>query len=100
MSATAASDQPPEYGKKLGEAVTDHTPPEAAPVKEKLILVGDDDPFMRSAAIVCLEYLGYQVLEAGNGLQALQYLGVTQPALIVLDLSMPCMDGATFVRAL
>ncbi len=41
---------------------------------------------------------GYEVLEAGNGSEALEIAREHVPTLILLDLMMPSMDGWTFLR--
>jgi CheY-like chemotaxis protein len=66
----------------------------------RLILVVDDDADLRSAYRAYLEYAGYRVQEAANGTAALRELGNPLPRLIILDLTMPVMDGPAFVAAL
>ena len=62
------------------------------------ILVVDDDRGAMEALSDILEYEGYHVQRAQNGLQALEYLQTTRPCpnLIILDLLMPVMDGWEF----
>ena len=62
------------------------------------ILVVDDDRGAMEALSDILEYEGYQVQRAQNGLQALEYLQATRPSpnLVILDLLMPVMDGWEF----
>lgn len=61
------------------------------------ILLIEDNRDVRAATQSLLEANGYTVLAASDGREALQYLrdGV-RPAVILLDLRMPVMDGATF----
>ena len=61
------------------------------------ILLIEDDSDVRAATTHLLEANGYSVVAASNGREALRRLrdGV-RPALILLDLGMPVMDGATF----
>ena len=63
-----------------------------------LILIVDDDVAIRQAATDILSDEGYQVVTANNGREALDFLrsSVVRPALILLDLSMPEMDGWAF----
>ena len=63
--------------------------------RSPLILLVEDDAAIRDAVAECLETEGYRVQAAGDGAEALTWLarGV-QPALIVLDLVMPVMNGA------
>jgi CheY-like chemotaxis protein len=62
------------------------------------ILVVDDDRGAMEALSDILEYEGYRVERARNGLQALEYLQNTRPrpSLVILDLLMPVMDGWEF----
>lgn len=67
------------------------------------ILVVDDYDDVRSNVREALEDLGYEVFEAAHGQQALHFLvSNARPAvdLIVLDLSMPVMDGWQLLRLL
>jgi CheY-like chemotaxis protein len=67
--------------------VVDHTNP-------KCILVVDDEKPVREAVRLCLEMMGnYQVLTADSGEEGLQIAETKQPDAILLDLSMPDMDG-------
>ncbi len=70
----------------------------AAP-PSKILLVEDDAP-MRQTLRRMLEKEGWAVDEAENGRVALQQLAMGNPALILLDLMMPEMDGFEFVSEL
>jgi two-component system, chemotaxis family, chemotaxis protein CheY len=61
--------------------------------RPKKILVVDDDPNWREYARLCLEDLGYDVLEAADGAQALQSLETADCSVVLLDLYMPGVDG-------
>src|SRR5262245_28329429 len=64
------------------------------------ILVVDDDSELRDSLALLLALKGHEVMTACDGRQALQTLrGGPQPCLIVLDLTMPEMDGYQFRRA-
>jgi CheY-like chemotaxis protein len=57
------------------------------------ILVVEDDDDTREALCILLAGESYKVLRARNGLEALQILSRIRPALIIMDLSMPVMNG-------
>jgi PAS domain S-box-containing protein len=61
-----------------------------APSGEETVLVVEDDPFVRSHVIASLESLGYRVMVAGDGREALSMLhGGARPALVFTDVVMP-----------
>jgi CheY-like chemotaxis protein len=60
------------------------------------ILVIDDDPDLRRSLVEVLEEAGYEVSCANNGEEALGALAEGAPTAILLDLTMPVMDGWTF----
>ena len=62
------------------------------------ILVVEDDAAIRALVSEVLRDDGYDVSEASNGVEALEYVDGHHPDLIVLDLMMPVMDGWTFVE--
>jgi two-component system, OmpR family, KDP operon response regulator KdpE len=57
------------------------------------VLVVDDDPQIRRAVQTSLRARGYEVLSAGNGEAALDELATEAIDLVILDLSLPGMDG-------
>ena len=67
----------------------------------KTILVVDDSSSLRTVVKMALTRAGYDVLEAGDGRQALAELDkAAKVNLIVSDLNMPNMDGITLVAQL
>ena len=62
------------------------------------ILVADDDFATRLSITDYLEIIGYSVIAAENGKEALGLVEEFQPHLIVTDITMPQMDGYEFVR--
>lgn len=56
-------------------------------------MVVDDDPHIRKLIRLYLENSNYTVLEAGNGKEALDYIGHTRVDLLIVDLMMPHIDG-------
>lgn len=59
----------------------------------RLILAVDDSTTVRKIVAVTLERYGYRVLTAMDGMQALAKLDEQRPDLILLDITMPRMDG-------
>lgn len=66
----------------------------------KTIFVVDDDVGIQQTLGQILEALGYVAVIARDGLEAIEMLETATPALILLDLMMPRMDGFAFARAL
>ena len=66
----------------------------------KRVLVVDDDEDMQDLLRQALETESYEVTVAQDGLDALEMVEQASPDLILLDLMMPRMDGATFAREL
>jgi two-component system, chemotaxis family, chemotaxis protein CheY len=66
----------------------------------KTCLIVDDSGIIRKVARRILESLGFQILEAENGEQALEACKRELPDAILLDWNMPKMDGYDFLRAL
>ncbi|MBI2417358.1 MAG: sigma-54-dependent Fis family transcriptional regulator [Ignavibacteriales bacterium] len=61
--------------------------------KSKVILVVDDEPAMRRNIVDLLSADGYITFEAGDGLSAIELVKSNNPALILLDINLPKMDG-------
>ena len=72
-------------------------PPKAA---APLVLVVDDFPDNRDMYMQYLEFSGLRVAEAQNGHEALQQANALLPDLIVMDLSLPGLDGWEATRRL
>jgi two-component system chemotaxis response regulator CheY len=64
------------------------------------ILVVDDTRSMRKMVAAVLQEAGYQVEEAGDGVEALEKAKARVFDMVVTDHNMPKMDGVTLVRAL
>lgn len=64
------------------------------------ILVVDDRPINRSLLVTLLGYGGHDLVEAGDGAEALEAVQAHLPDLIITDILMPTMDGVTLVRRL
>jgi len=65
----------------------------AAAPKRPLVMIVDDDSETRELCDMLLERAGYERTLAASGEEAVSLLEQMTPALIVLDLSMPGMDG-------
>lgn len=66
----------------------------------KSILVVDDTRSMRAMVAAVLQGAGYEVAEAGDGLEALDLARKRVFDLVVTDHNMPGMDGVTLVKEL
>src|SRR5512138_2329603 len=64
------------------------------------ILVVDDEKQIRRILSVLLAENGYEVAEASSGEEALKLQSAFGPALVLLDLSMPGMDGLETLKRL
>ncbi len=62
------------------------------------VLVVDDDPNITAAVRDGLEFEGYRVTTASNGVEALRHVELDPPALILLDMRMPGMNGWEFAE--
>ncbi len=64
------------------------------------VLVVDDEPPIRRFLRTSLSAQGYHVLEAENGVEALDLIDRNPPDVVVLDLGLPDMDGVEAIRRL
>jgi CheY-like chemotaxis protein len=62
------------------------------------ILITEDNPVNRELLRELLEIRGYEIFEAGDGLQALAMIERVCPDLLILDLGMPGLDGFGVIR--
>lgn len=66
----------------------------------KTVLVVDDSVSMRQMVSFTLTGVGYEVIEAGDGKEAVDILnGGSKPHLVITDLNMPNMDGISLIKA-
>ena len=98
-----------KLGASLGAADTIAKPIDWAKLKRLLdsfrasggdVLVVDDDEDLRARLRAALERSGWSVREAGDGSVALMEVERAAPHLIVLDLTMPVLDGFAFLHQL
>lgn len=64
----------------------------------KTILIVDDEPDIADVVATTLEDEGYRVLAASNGVEGLARLKETIPDVLICDLMMPFMDGASMCK--
>ena len=69
-------------------------------MSDSRVLVVDDDPDLVQLISGMLEILGYPVVTAANGAEALDAVDRERPALVVLDARMPILDGKGFSNSL
>jgi CheY-like chemotaxis protein len=93
---------PPELWSRRLSAANARPAPAAAPSPETLtrplVLFADDDPTGRAIAARVIESLGYGVILAANGEDALAKAREHQPELIITDALMPRLDGREMGR--
>jgi two-component system chemotaxis response regulator CheY len=65
-----------------------------------VILAVDDSASMRQMVNFTLKGAGYQVVQATDGVEALEYARTNSVDLVLTDVNMPRMDGITLVREL
>lgn len=67
-------------------------------MSSKTILIVDDEEDIRFALEVYLSHLGYKVLKAENGEEAMSLFRVFSPAIVLCDIKMPGMDGIELLQ--
>ena len=67
----------------------------------RFVLVVDDDPFIRKLVATTLgDVGGFELAEAGDGVEALEVATKATPELVFLDIDMPRLDGYETCRRL
>ncbi len=66
----------------------------------KKILVVEDLADIRKMMKIMVELYGYEVIEARDGSEAVEQAREHKPALVLMDLAMPLMNGAEACRAI
>jgi DNA-binding response OmpR family regulator len=74
--------------------------PAKEPRSGKLVLVVDDEPHMVRMIRMNLERDGFRIIEAKNGVQALDQIRTKLPDAVLLDVMMPEMDGFATLKML
>jgi CheY-like chemotaxis protein len=65
---------------------------------KKRILIVDDEEVIRKFLKIHLAKLGYDVMEAGDGVQAIEQMGKNDFDLLICDILMPKKDGWEVIR--
>ena len=68
--------------------------------EKPVILVAEDEPDIRQLIKLSLEFSGYQIFEAANGIDAIEIAQKERLDLIILDVRMPRLDGYETCRRL
>jgi two-component system OmpR family response regulator len=63
-------------------------------------MIVDDEPGVRALLRDTLSIAGFEVIEASDGMSAITLLRTNKPALMVIDINMPLMDGFELVERL
>lgn len=69
-------------------------------VEQQRVLVVDDEEYLADLLSTSLRFQGFEVAIAGNGFEALSQAGSFDPDLILLDVTMPGIDGIEVCRRL
>jgi two-component system chemotaxis response regulator CheY len=64
------------------------------------VMVVDDAAFMRVRAAKLLTDLGHEVIQAENGREAVDLYASSRPDVVLLDITMPEMDGLAALKAI
>ena len=64
------------------------------------VLIVDDDPVVRRMLQLTFESEGFDVITAADGIEALSAVRADRPAVMVLDIMMPKLDGMKVMREL
>ncbi len=80
-----------------GESGTEYTPP--LPDHSRILVV-DDEPHIREFIRYELQKVGYEVLEASSGEEAISVAMKEHPAIILLDVLLPGIDGFEVIHRL
>ena len=72
----------------------------ALPIRTPVALVVDDDADQRYILSSHMKRLGFSVVEAANGLEALDIIRLSRPDVVITDINMPDMDGIELLTRL
>ncbi|WP_397385184.1 response regulator [Prosthecobacter sp.] len=91
-AAVPAQEQPPPEPSVSNEA------PLSVSTRQPTILIADDQPALIAVTRNYLESVGFQVITARDGSEAIQQACTLQPDLILMDVRMPVVDGLSAIR--
>ncbi len=80
------------------ESEREQSTPQSGPKVCRKILIADDSIYIRQSLNMTLSHEGYVVIEAIDGLQALDQLSKESPDLLLLDVEMPNLNGYDVLR--
>ena len=90
--------------RRIAETLRDRLAGAPAPGSDEprrpLVLVVDDSKDNRDVAALLLETSGFDAITAGNGLEGLIVAHYTRPAVVLMDVAMPILDGIQATRLL
>jgi len=66
----------------------------------KKLLIADDEPGVRSLVRMTLLNAAYEIIEAADGVEALERARAEMPSMVLLDVMMPGLSGVDVCRAL
>lgn len=66
--------------------------------KKPVIMVADDEEDIKVVLKMFLEAIGYEVVNAFDGLDAMEQMKANRPDLVLMDIMMPVIDGIEVVR--
>jgi len=96
-----------ELMEAIRRTINDHSPsvegrsfPDLITTSKLQVLVADDSPVNQEVARGMLELLGHEVTVVGDGAAALDQCKNHRPAVILMDIEMPIMDGLAATRAI
>jgi len=65
----------------------------SAATEQQTVLVVEDYTDTRETMKIILEHLGYRVVEAADGIEAIEVAKRERPSVILMDMGLPAMDG-------
>lgn len=96
VSRSSAAVAAPEPCQPESPVSNDAPPP--VPSRQFTILIADDQPSLVAVTRNYLECVGFQVITARDGSEAIRLACTLQPDLILMDVRMPVVDGLNAIR--